>query len=138
MKNHIHQNTIFTFAKYILLGLLITVATTNVGLAQSEVTFKVNLKPQLEDSVFIPGRDQIYLQGNVYPLSSGQKTDHAPADSVYEVSVRFPSRVVGQQLSYNFFIDTPQNTKEEQMPRNLQIRSRDQELDALYFDSFAW
>ena len=131
----------FTFVKHTLLGLLIVVAATNVGLAQSEVTFKVNLTPQLEDSVFIPGRDQIYLQGNVYPLSNRQKTylkDHAPADSVYEVSVRFPSRVIGQQLSYNFFIETPQNTKEEQMPRNLQLRSRDQELDALYFNSFAW
>jgi len=131
----------YNYVKYLLWGLLIALATTNVGLAQSEVTFKVNLKPQLEDSVFIPGRDQIYLQGNVYPLSNRQKTylkDHAPADSVYEVSVRFPSRVIGQQLSYNFFIQTPQNTKEEQMPRNLQLRSRDQELDALYFNSFAW
>lgn len=111
------------------------------SMAQSKVTFKVNLIPQLKDSVFVPGRDQIYLTGNVYPLINSQKIyleDVAPADSIFEATVKFPYRTRGERLQYRFIIKTPEKEIKEHRLRNIQIQSTDIELDALYFNSFAW
>ncbi len=97
--------------KYWFISLIILFACTNLEVrAQNEVTFKVNLKPQLKDSVFIPGRDQIYLQGNVFPLTPSKKVylkDLAPVDSVFETSVNFPSTATGKRLQYSYTIITP-------------------------------
>ena len=121
--------------------LILVTAITLDSFGQTKVTFKVDLSPQLEDSVFIPERDQIYLKGDVFPLSTSQKIylkDTAPADSVYETTVNFPSTASGKRLNYNFYIRTPDQTMSEQMQRQLGIDSKDMELNALYFNSFAW
>lgn len=126
--------------RFILLVILITILCTNAK-AQGEITFKVNLTAPLEDSTFIPGRDQIFLRGNVYPLTNTNKInleDLSPADSIYEATVDFPSASTGQKLEYTFIIETPKEQFKEQRPRYILIRSRDQELDALHFNSFAW
>jgi len=125
------------------IGLLFIVmaALTFNSYGQAKITFKVNLTPQLEDSVFIPDRDQIYLKGNVFPLSSSQKVymkDTAPVDSVYEATVNFPSSASGKRLNYNFYIRTPDQTMTEQMQRQLGIGSKDVELNSTYFNRFAW
>ncbi len=123
-----------------LLFILITVISFD-SYGQSKITFKINLTPQLEDSVFIPDRDKIYLKGDVFPLSSSQKVymkDTAPVDSVYEATVNFPSSAKGKRLNYNFYIRTPDQTMTERMKRQLGIREKDIELNATYFNSFAW
>lgn len=128
--------------KYWFISLIILFTGISLDVrAQNEVTFKVNLKPQLKDSVFIPGRDQIYLQGNVFPLTPSKKIylkDLAPVDSVFETSVNFPSTATGKRLQYNYTITTPDEEKTEEMSRYLKLGSGDRELDALYFNSFAW
>jgi hypothetical protein len=142
MKSVIHIIQSLSVKVLFLLGILVSAATATTH-AQSEITFKVNLSPQLEDSSFIPGEDQIYLKGNQYPLGNNKKIylkDVSPIDSVYEATVTFPPSAKGKQLNYNFYIQKPQKTDPitESMQRSLNIRSEDQELGAIYFDSFAW
>jgi hypothetical protein len=123
-----------------LLFVFIIFAVPALANAQ-DVTFKVNLQPQLKDSIFVPGRDQIYLKGNIFPLSSINKVfmkDLAPIDSVYEATVNFSSSKAGERLKYNFFIDSPKKLRKEQMPRYIRLTRRDRQLDALYFNAFAW
>ncbi|WP_138430332.1 hypothetical protein [Fodinibius saliphilus] len=111
------------------------------GHAQTEVTFKVNLKPQLEDSIYIPGRDRVYLKGNTFPLSKTKNVylkDVAPIDSIYEATVDFPSRSNGEVVKYNYYIYTPDNLMQEQRPRSIRLRGKEIELDAIYFNAFAW
>lgn len=125
-----------------VLLLFITLSITSISVqAQSEITFKVNLTPQLEDSIFVPDRDKIYLEGNLFPLKNSRKInlkDPAPADSIYEATVNFPPSANDKQLNYNFVIVTPEKEITEQRPRQIRITSDDRELDALYFNSFAW
>jgi len=116
---------------------------TGRAFAQSKVTFKVNLKPLLKDSTVIPKRDDIYLKGNVFPLSSTKKVymkDTAPVDSIYQVTVDFPYSAMGKQLDYNFFIYNPDKDKlmKEHRSRQLKLQEGDQKLKAIYFDSYAW
>jgi hypothetical protein len=109
--------------------------------AQSSVTFQVNLKPQMEDSVFVPGRgDVAKISGDIYPLKNGGVIlkDESPKDSVYVAEVKFSRAYLGKKLNYNFLIETETQTIKESMPRALGIRSGDLTLDAFYFDSFAW
>ena len=123
------------------LCLFLTLAFSSTTLAQVSVTFKVNLKPQLKDSTFVPNRDQIYLKGDTFPLTTQGKVylkDVAPTDSVFQTTVEFPVSSVNQTLNYNFFITTPNKTLKEQMPRQLKLQKGKTELDALYFDTFAW
>lgn len=108
---------------------------------QISVTFKLNLKPQMKDSVYVPGRDQVYLKGNVFPLTDTKKvylTDVAPKDSIFQTTVDFPPNASHQKLKYNYFIQTPIKLMDEQLPRYLRLRKKDVKLDALYFNSFAW
>lgn len=127
-------STIFAL---ILTGILLL---SQNSYAQTKITFQVNLKPQLEDSVFIPGRDLVKLKGNQYPLTGKGITlrDSAPKDSVYTVEVSFPGHASGKKISYNFILETEPKTINESMPRQLLIRNGEHTLDALYFDSFAW
>ncbi|MDR8390851.1 hypothetical protein NC796_06870 [Aliifodinibius sp. S!AR15-10] len=127
--------------KFTTLAVILLLADAVQAFGQSKITFRVNLTPQLEDSVFVPGRDQIYIQGNLYPLNRSQKNylqDIAPADSIYETTVDFGATTRGDQLNYNYIIVTPEKVKREHVPRTLKLQSREQELDVLYFDSFAW
>jgi len=121
--------------------LLVLFTSATFAKAQVSVTFKVNLKPQLEDSIYVPGRDQIYLKGNIFPLTNSKKIfmkDGTPADSVFEAMVEFPATASGKKLQYNYFIFTPDRLLKEHLPRHLQLKEGQTELDALYFDSFAW
>ena len=126
-----------------ILLLLIFLFGTGSVFAQSKVTFKVNLKPLLKDSTVVPKRDDIYLKGNVFPLSSTKKVymeDTAPVDSIYQVTVDFPYSAMGKQLDYNFFIYNPDKDKliKEHRSRQLKLQKGDRELKAIYFDSYVW
>lgn len=126
--------------KILLISFIFATAFAGQSTAQATLTFQVNLKPQLEDSVFIPGRDLIKLTGNMYPLSGQGLTlnDSAPKDSIYTTEVKLPKSSVGKKLTYNFVLNVDEKTIKESMPRSIKIRSGDFTLDALYFDSFAW
>lgn len=129
------KNRILTLA---LLAFILAFA--ELSYAQSTVTFQVNLKPQLEDSVFIPGRDVVKLTGNTYPLSGRgiSLKDNAPKDSIYTVEVKFPGSADGKKVSYNYELNANERVIKESMPRLIQLRQGEFTLDALYFDTFAW
>lgn len=136
-KNHWYSIIIRTMG---LLFILITAITFD-SFGQTKVTFKVDLSPQLEDSIFIPDRDQIYLKGDVFPLSASRKVylkDTAPVDSIYQATVNFPPSASGKRLNYNFYIRTPDKTMSERMQRQIGIGSKDLEPNTFYFNMFAW
>jgi len=138
MKNRIFDSKCILSVVLFTALLVVFCPTTK---AQVSVTFKVNLQPQLKDSIFVPGRDQAYLKGNVFPLTNTKKVylrDKAPTDSVYEAIVDFPSSAAGKKLQFGYFIQTPDKVMKEQMPRYIELRKGKRELDALYFDTFAW
>ena len=114
---------------------------TNSVTAQNTVTFKVNLQPQLKDSIFVPGRDVALLTGNVFPLTPTNRvklTEGSEVDSIYTVEISFPFSAVDKELEYNFVLKTQDKEMKEMNPRFLRIRKGDRELDALYFNAFAW
>ena len=110
--------------------------------AQTTVTFNLNLKPMLEDSVVVPGRgDVVQVTGNLYPLDGRvpvRMRDREPIDSVYTAEVKFPRSVQGRTLQYSYVLDTEEETIKESMYRQLRLRGGDIETDPLYFDSHAW
>ena len=141
MNIFIQQSVAVWLRNFVAPCLFLMFALNSTTLAQVSVTFKVNLKPQLEDSTFVPNRDQVYLKGDKFPLSTQGKVsmnDGAPVDSVYQATVEFPVSSINQTLNYNFFITTPNKTMREQMPRQLKLQKGKTELDAFYFDTFAW
>lgn len=108
--------------------------------AQVKISFNLNLKPQLEDSLFIPGRDQVMLTGNTYPLRLTRPVtmiDEEPIDSIYTVEVLFNRSEMNTMLEYNFILRVNSNSLTEDLPRRIEIRGNEI-LDALYFNSFAW
>jgi len=125
----------FYVSALILLGVNLSVV------AQSSITFNVNLKPQLEDSTFLPGIDQIKIIGDLYPLNTPNPyylIDEEPVDSIYSITVRFSSRFRNDMLTYNFEMMANYIRLTEVMPRSIQLQGRDVELDPLYFNAFAW
>ncbi len=124
----------------VLFVTLFLIVFTIVAEAQS-VTFNVNLKPQLEDSSFVPGRDELKIVGDLYPLNTPTPYilfDEEPIDSVYSITVRFSSRFRNQTLTYNFEMLSNYVRLTEVLPRNLQLQGREVDLDAMYFNAFAW
>ena len=125
----------------LLLALVFLVGINVAGFAQSTITFNVNLKPQLEDSTFVPGRDQLKIVGDLYPINTPNPYylfDEEPIDSVYSITVRFSSRFRNQMLNYNFEMMTNYIRNVEVLPRSIQLQSREVELDPIYFNAFAW
>ncbi len=113
---------------------------SNSAIAQ-KVTFNVNLKPQLEDSTFIPGRDQLRVIGSAQPISLATPyylTDQEPIDSVYSVTINFSPRYRNQTIVYNFEMTANYRKITEELERQLLIRQGEVELDPLYFNAFAW
>lgn len=124
-----------------VLALLIFTGLQQVK-AQTTVVFNLNLKPQLEDSLFVAGRGDIaQLTGNMYPLGRNRfirLRDEEPIDSVYTAEVTFPRAVRGRRLSYNYLLETENRIFREQMPRHVELTGGEVELDPLYFDSYVW
>lgn len=124
----------------LLLGAFSLIGSSTIE-ARQQVTFNVNLKPQLEDSIFVPGRDQLQLVGNLQPINTARPyflTDTEPIDSVYSITINFPGRFRNQTLVYNFEMMVNYIKQTESLERRLLLRSGEVELDALYFNAFAW
>lgn len=109
------------------------------ALAQATVTFNVDMKGLLADSLFVPGEDQLKLTGDIFPLGRGRDMllkDTAPEDSIYSVEVSFFSRDAGDMLIYNYLIIRPESTEREIQPRQLLIPSGNTELTPIPFNAF--
>ncbi len=116
------------------------ILSSNSVFAQ-KITFNVNLKPQLEDSTFIPGRDQLRVIGSAQPISLATPyylTDQEPIDSVYSVTINFSPRYRNQTIVYNFEMTVNYRKIVEDLERQLLIQQGEVELDPLYFNAFAW
>ncbi|MBO6537215.1 MAG: hypothetical protein JJ966_13415 [Balneolaceae bacterium] len=126
---------------YLVFFITLFISTPGYLQAQTSITFSVNLKPQLEDSTFIPGRDQIKIVGDLYPINTPNPyylVDEAPRDSIYSITVRFSSRFRNQMLNYNFEMTSNYVRLTEVLPRSIQLQGREIELDPFYFNAFAW
>lgn len=121
---------------------LVTIACSSLeAFARQQVTFNVNIKPQLKDSVFIPGRDQLRLVGNFQPINTARPyllSDEEPIDSVYSVTINFPRRFRNQTLVYNYEMTINYVKRTEDLERELMLRQGDVELPPLFFNAFAW
>ncbi|MEP1150465.1 MAG: hypothetical protein JXR20_02970 [Balneola sp.] len=123
-----------------ILATILFISISSNAFSQHKVTFNINLKPQLEDSVFIPNRDAVYLVGSTYPLRMTRPLtmkDEAPVDSIYTVEVNFNRNQMNAVVEYNFILRINSNQLKEDRTRSLNIRG-DEILDALYFNAFAW
>ena len=125
-----------------LFTLLFIVLFTTDTYAQSKITFNLNLKPQLEDSTFIPQTDIVEIIGDLSPLGRNRRLrlrDLEPVDSVYTVEIDFPRRFRNSTLTFNYIITTQLNgVFRESLPRTLALRPGQVELEAFYFNAFAW
>jgi hypothetical protein len=109
--------------------------------SQPTITFNINLEPQLKDSVFIPGRDRILVTGNTFPLTQSSnilKDSSTPPDSIYSITLRFSNNDFGKTLNYKYIMYINGQRKEESLDRQVRVRREEMDLDALYFDSYAW
>ena len=130
-----------TIRKFLLFLLALSCLLISELTAQSAVvTFNVNLEPQLKDSIFIPGRDWIIITGRQYPFrqSNNRLTDTVPKDSVYSITLRFNANDLNKTFNYNFVMYTDGRARREDMVRQITIERGERNLDALYFNAFAW
>jgi len=124
-----------------LLTIFLFFISSGVFAQQASVTFHLNLKPQLEDSIFIPGRDYVEISGSEYPFSKrgNRLTDQSsPADSIYSITLTFTRADLNKTFSYNYVLNINGQPRKESMPRQIDILPGEHELDAFYFDAFAW
>lgn len=108
--------------------------------AQTEVTFRVDLRQLMRDSTFVPGRDVVRVKGNLRPFSRVNTFVMQPeeeSDSVYTVTINFPRRYNGEELIYNYFLQIAyRGNVEEDLPRYLTLTGRKTEVDPLEFNSY--
>lgn len=126
--------------KNFLLLSAVFILATQFGQAQSStITFNVNLKGHLEDSVFIPNRDYVQVKGNFPPLTIPVRlVDTAPIDSIFTGEVTFSQRYNGKRLEYNYELVINYKITNEDNPRSLILSGDDEVLPPLFFNAFAW
>ncbi len=126
--------------KKLVLIFVFLIAPAVSAIAQTKVTFNINLKPMLLDSTFIPGQEFLEVKGDLRPFTrttSFQMTDEAPIDSVYSVTIEFPRRYNGQILTYNYVIKSlVHKERNEFLPRTLELKGQEIIDPPYYFDSF--
>lgn len=116
-------------------------AISSIAVAQTTVTFNVNLKPQLEDSTFIPGRDIAGVIGNLHPFQFNapiKMTDEEPIDSIFTVTVDFPAYQTGKSLQFRYILQTEDEDLRELRPRSIGLKKGKTNLDALFFNTYAF
>lgn len=127
---------------YLLAALIVTgILSTDELLAQSDITFQVNLTHLLEDHEFDADRDRVELIGSRHPLSATQplemERDEENPD-LFTITVTFPMSMENTQLEYQFRVKMNNRYQNEDIPRSLRITSENRTLDSLYFNSYAW
>jgi hypothetical protein len=123
------------------LFIIIFLSISGIAVGQSQITFQVDFKQQMKDSVFVPSQHSVVVTGNQLPftsLNSFRMQDTEPVDSVYSAQVRFPSSEIGKTLKFNFEIKRPKKENlTERQPRLLRIEEGSNTLRPDYFNSFA-
>ena len=125
----------------IFLFLFFSILIGELFAQSAEITFNVNLQPQLKDSIFIPGRDRILITGTQEPFSriNNRLSDNStPKDSVYSVTLRFSQTDINRRFSYNYVMYIDGTPQRENMRRQIKVTRGKHNLDALYFNTFAW
>jgi len=109
--------------------------------AQTKVSFNLDMKQPLKDSLFIPIKNKVKLVGNIPPLNGSRIVylyDTEPIDSVYTVEIDFPRRYEGQILDYNFVVQLQNENRTENGARTLKLFGKEIILPAMQFGAFAW
>jgi len=130
------------FLKLLLfLGCLAFISQSS--LAQSRVAFRIDMRQQMKDSVFVPSQHQIVIEGNELPftqLNSFEMEELRQSDSVFVKEIRFPRRSQDKVLEYRYVIKRPQiDDIEESRFRLLNLSSdinRPKILNIAYFNNF--
>lgn len=121
------------------LMLILLTAGSSAAVAQSRLIFRIDMRPQMKDSTFVPENSTIELTGNRLPFSrthTVQLHDRGRPDSIYTATVHFPSLTNGQVLQYRYFIRTPGGRIDERRPRVLRLNGQKKELPVTRFNSF--
>lgn len=121
--------------------LLLTITGYVTAAAQTTVTFNLDMKRALQDSLFIPSTDKVILVGDVRPLNEINEIylrDEEPIDSIFTAEVTFKRYLDGDQISYNFVLDTQSKKYEEPRPRSLRLSGNDMILPPIQFGATAW
>ncbi|MBP3191911.1 hypothetical protein [Natronogracilivirga saccharolytica] len=109
--------------------------------AQTEITFQVNMQNHIDEGVFDPENHAVELTGDLGPLRISGSKALLPSESdstIYKKEVAFPAHSVGRELQYRFQLNLNGRVEKEDNPRLLRIPDEDEELDALFFNSYAW
>ncbi|MEO9887858.1 MAG: hypothetical protein ABJR05_05565 [Balneola sp.] len=111
--------------------------------AQTNVTFNIDMKYALQNGLFNEFTNNIYIKGNISPLSESsagyiEMTDTAPVDSIYSVVVEFPAIYDGELLEYNFVIKRLLSTEHEERKREITLSGEVEDLPDIKFNSFDW
>ncbi|MGN8225356.1 hypothetical protein [Gracilimonas sp. BCB1] len=125
----------------ISLALVLSISAFASASAQTTVTFNLDMKKALQDSLFIPSTDKVILVGDVRPLNGIDDIylrDEEPIDSIFTAEVRFKRFLDGDQVSYNFVLDTQSKKYEEPRPRSLRLSGNEMILPPIQFGATAW
>jgi len=129
--------------KKIIYSLAFVLCFTAISQAQTSVTFNLDMKYALENGLFNDLTNDLFLKGNISPLSESsagylEMTDTAPVDSIYSVVVEFPAIYDTQLLQYNFVIKRLLTTENEERTRELTLSGEAEDLPAIKFNSYDW
>ncbi|MEQ8524166.1 hypothetical protein [Gracilimonas sp.] len=126
--------------KFILV-LLLSISGFVAATAQTTVTFNLDMRRALQDSLFIPSTDKVVLVGDVRPLNEINKIylrDEEPIDSIFTAEVTFRRYLDGDLVTYNFVLDTQSKKFEEPRSRSLRLSGNEIILPPLQFGATAW
>lgn len=110
------------------------------AVAQTKITFQIDMADAMEQKLFDPTKDKIRVLGGFPPLNSAPKLylkDTSPKDSVFSVTVNFGQFYKGRILQYNFELEFPDRTLREELPRQVRIQGKEIELPAVPFGASA-
>lgn len=107
--------------------------------AQTRLTFRIDMRPQMKDRTFLPGRHAVEVAGNRLPFSKTHTValrDRPPVDSIYVATVHFPSLSNGKVLQYRFLIRADNTAVAERRYRIQRLRQQKAVLPIVRFNSF--
>ena len=121
-------------------SIVLFMALPQISSAQSTVVFKVDMRGPMQDSTFVPAEHSVGIRGNQLPFSRTRiikMRDEAPADSIYEATIRFPSIVNDKMLDYKFVIKKGSQTIEENSSRSVRLAKGKANLPVAGFNEYA-
>ncbi|MCC5913352.1 MAG: hypothetical protein JJU46_03150 [Balneolaceae bacterium] len=124
-----------------LLTVMVFAFTAVIASAQTNITFQVNLSYEIEQGIFDTEEHTVQLLGNTHPLSPSRTIEmeqDGDDPSLYIAQVSFSGISVGSNIQYSFRLDLGDRFMSEDIPRSFRMPETSTELDALYFNAYAW